>query len=220
MDGGTWALLAAFLVVAAANWWAVARGRKDVEYVAKPGCMLFLIAAAILMDPSDSGARTALVAALVLSLAGDVFLMLPGRQPGSPGPNLFVYGLGAFLAGHVAFVAAFWIEGTEGAWLAAGAVAALAVVVLVGRPVLAAVRASSEPGLAGPVAAYIGVIGAMLVSAIGTGEALAIAGALLFAGSDSVIAKERFLAKAAWGPLTIIVTYHLAQALLTLSFAA
>lgn len=216
----TAALVAAFGLAAGATWWSVARGRRDVEYVAKPACMVFLIAAAISLDPSDSGARAALVAALALSLAGDVFLMLPGRQPGSEGPNLFVAGLGSFLVAHVAFVAAFWMDGTEGGWLAAGAVAGLAVVVLVGRPVLAAVRASSEPGLTAPVTAYVGVIGAMVVSAIGTGDPLAIVGALLFAGSDSVIARERFIAKAAWGPLAVIVTYHVAQALLTLSFAA
>ena len=216
----TAALVGAFCAVAAVNAWAVARGRKDVEYVAKPGCMLFLIAAAITLDPSDSGARVALVAALVLSLAGDVFLMLPGRQPGSEGPNLFVAGLGSFLVAHLAFVAAFFMAGTEAGWLAAGAVAGVAVVVFVGRPVLAAVRASSEPALAGPVGAYILVIAAMLISATGTGDALAIAGALSFATSDSLIARERFLVKAAWAPLAIIVTYHLAQALLVLSFAA
>jgi hypothetical protein len=43
-------------------------------------------------------------------------------------------------------------------------------------------------------------------------------GAALFAGSDALIAWERFVAKRAWGPVTIIVTYHLAQALLVLSF--
>jgi uncharacterized membrane protein YhhN len=60
-------------------------------------------------------------------------------------------------------------------------------------------------------------ISLMLASAIGTAEALAIAGAALFYVSDALIAWERFVRPRAWHGLAIIVTYHLAQASLTLS---
>ncbi|MBA2281441.1 MAG: hypothetical protein H0W25_09445 [Acidimicrobiia bacterium] len=219
MNGAAWGLLAAFGVVAATDWWAVRRGSKRLEYLCKPGCMAFLVALALVLDGVAGGARAALVAALVLSTAGDVFLMLPGRQPGTPGPNLFVLGLGSFLLAHVAYVVAFVAAGTEGAGLAAGAIAAVVIVATLGVRVVGATRRGDEPELAAPVAAYVVVIAAMVATAIGTTDPRAITGAALFAASDSLIAWERFIRTQPWAPLAIIVTYHLAQALLATSFA-
>jgi uncharacterized membrane protein YhhN len=218
VDATTWLLLALFLAVAALDWAAVHTGSKPLEYVAKPGCMAFLIAAALTLDPADEAARTALVVALVCSTLGDVFLMLPGRQPGSSGPNLFVAGLASFLVGHVAYVVGFVLEGTEVAGLALGLLPVAVVVGTVGRRVVAAVGAGDEPELRVPVAAYVAVISAMLLCAFGTTDPRAMVGACLFAGSDSLIAWERFVRKRPWGPVVIIVTYHLAQALLVLGF--
>jgi uncharacterized membrane protein YhhN len=59
-----------------------------------------LITAAVALRHGDPSLRCAFTAtALVLSLAGDVFLMLPR--------NLFVAGLGSFLLVHVAYIVAF-----------------------------------------------------------------------------------------------------------------
>ena len=63
------------------------------------------------------------------------------------------------------------------------------------------------------------VIAAMLVCAVLTGTFLAMAGAVLFVGSDATIAEQRFLAAKPWHPLVIIVTYHVGQALLVTSLA-
>ena len=218
MDATTWLLLALFLAVAAADWAAVHVGAKKVEYLAKPGCMLFLIAAALVLEPADAAARRALVVALVFSTLGDVFLMLPGRQPGTSGPNLFVAGLASFLVGHVAFVAGFILEGTDADGLAIGLLPVAIIIGTVGRRVVGAVRSGDEPELTIPVEAYVTVISAMVLCAFGTGDLRAMAGACLFAGSDSLIAWERFVRQRPWGPLVIIVTYHLAQALLVVSF--
>lgn len=215
MDAAAWLLLTLFLAVAAVDWAAVHVQAKRLEYLAKPGCMVFLIAAALTLDPADDAARVALVVALVLSTLGDVFLMLPGRQPGTSGPNLFVAGLASFLLGHIAYVVGFILLGQE---VFVGLVPVALLVALVGRPVVAGVRASSEPELTIPVMAYIAVISAMVLVAFGTGDVRAAVGAALFAGSDSLIAWERFVTKRPWAPVTIIVTYHLAQALLVLSF--
>jgi uncharacterized membrane protein YhhN len=218
VDASTWLLLVLFLAVAAVDWAAVHLRSKPAEYLAKPGCMVFLVLAALAIDPVDDGARTALVAALVLSVLGDVLLMLPGRQPDTPGPNLFVAGLASFLLAHVAYVVGFLLEGVEAGGLALGLVPVALVALTVGRRVVAAVRAGDEPELATPVTAYVAVISAMLLFAFGTGDARAMVGACLFAGSDSLIAWQRFVRPRPWGPVTIIVTYHLAQALLVVSF--
>ncbi len=218
MDGAAWVLIGVFLAVAALDWVAVQRGSKALEYVAKPGCMVALIAAALVLDPVDDAARVALVAALVLSTLGDVFLMLPGRQPDTPGPNLFVAGLASFLLGHIAYVVGFVLVGVEPAGLALGLVGVALIISTVGRQVVAAVKAGDEPELTVPVTAYVTVISAMVLCAFGTLDGRAMAGAALFAGSDSLIAWERFVRTRPWGRLVIIVTYHLAQALLVLSF--
>jgi len=219
VDATAWLLLALFLAVAALDWVAVHIGSTPLEYVAKPGCMVFLVLAALALDPADGTARTALVVALVLSALGDVFLMLPGRQPGTSGANLFVAGLASFLLGHVAYVVGFAVEGLEGGGLLLGLVPVALITATVGRRVVGAVRAGDEPELAVPVQAYVAVISAMVLCAFGTGDGRAMVGACLFAGSDSLIAWERFVRQRPWAPLTIIVTYHLAQALLVVSFS-
>ena len=218
MNPTAWLLLTLFLAAAGVDWIAVHSGSKPLEYVAKPGCMLVLIAAALAIDPADGAARVLLVLALVASTAGDVFLMLPGRQPGNSGPNLFVAGLASFLLAHVFYVVGFLLEGVELGGLALGTIPVALIVLVVGQRVLAAVRSSEEPQLGRPVAAYVGVISAMVLFAFGTRDVRAEVGALLFAGSDSLIAWERFVVERPWAPMTIIVSYHLAQGLLVVSF--
>ena len=57
---------------------------------------MLLIGCALALDPDDDAVRTWFVAALVLCLIGDVFLMLP--------QDLFVFGLASFLLGHLAYI--------------------------------------------------------------------------------------------------------------------
>jgi uncharacterized membrane protein YhhN len=68
-----------------------------------------------------------------------------------------------------------------------------------------------------PVLAYVGAIGAMLATAIGSGDGFGIAGGALFFVSDALIGETRFVAARRWGPLAVIVTYHLALGGLVLS---
>ena len=193
---------------AVANWVAVARGNKPLEYAAKPATLVLLLAAALALDPEDSAMRTWFVVALAFSLVGDVLLMLPR--------DLFVGGLAAFLLGHVAYVVGLAIEGPSLAGLVPGVAFVGGGLVVVGRPVLDAVRAGHR-NLLLPVAAYMLVISVMVVMAWGSLEVLAIIGASLFYASDSLIAWTRFVDPVPWGPVAIMVTYHLGQAGLVLS---
>jgi len=197
------ALLALAVVVAVVDWWAVATDRRPVEYVAKPLTMVVLVAAALALDPVDGAQRWWFVAALVLSLAGDVFLMLPR--------DLFVPGLASFLLGHVAYIVGLWQGDTSVPGLVLGAaIIGVALPVLGGR-ILRAVRAGDEPELLGPVAAYVAVISAMVVSAGASGQLLALAGALSFYASDAMIAWGRFIRELPRGRLAVMATYHVAQ---------
>jgi len=188
----------------------VARRSKALEYVCKPATMLALVGVALAVDPVHADRRWWFVAALVLSLLGDVFLMLEA--------DLFVAGLGSFLLAHAAYVVGLRLHGGSTMAWAVAAAGVLVVDVVIARPVFAAVR-RRHPELLGPVAAYVVVISAMASSALASTVVLAALGASLFFASDTLIAWERFVRPRPWAPLAIIVTYHLGQAGLTLSLA-
>jgi len=208
----SWVALAVAGVAAVADWWAVARGDTRVEYVAKPLATLALLVVAASVDTDLGGRQGWFVAALALSLAGDVFLMLPQDR--------FIPGLVSFLLGHVAYVVGFWVDDRPGGvGLVVGIVLVGTVVLVLAGRILAGLRASGESELAVPVSVYMAVIAAMAISATGAGPALAIAGAWLFLASDALLAWNKFVRPVAWAPVGIMVTYHLAQAGLALSLA-
>ena len=210
MTSAAFLLLAMTFAVAMTDWIAVARGWQVAEYVAKPLTMVMLIGVALSLNVTSDAVRGAFVVALVLSLVGDVFLMLPDER-------WFVFGLGAFLAGHVAYIVGLLMSGVALPALAVGvAVVALGVLVI-GIRVLTAVRGGDEPEMAVPVGAYIAVISLMVVCAIGTRNPFAIAGALLFYSSDALIAWNRFVRRHGWGDVVVMITYHLGQIGLVLS---
>lgn len=210
MTGLAVALLGVTALAAGVDWWAVARpDRRRVEVVAKPATLVALILVALALEPADGTVRAWFVAALVCSLAGDVFLLFAERW--------FVAGLASFLAGHLAYVTGFWLSGTvAGPRLAVGAVMVVLALATVGRHILAGVR-RADRAMLGPVAAYMVVISAMVASAVGTGNLWAVGGSVSFYASDALIAWNRFIEEQPWGRLAIIVTYHLGQVGLVIS---
>ncbi|TPG16322.1 lysoplasmalogenase [Pedococcus bigeumensis] len=202
--------LAAVAVAAPLDWWSVAvRGRRR-EWVLKPLVLVLLIVTAWLLGAPDSTAGWWLLAALGLSLVGDVALL-------SDSDPRFVVGLGSFLVAHLVFVVAFAHLGMPRADLGLvglGLVVGMAVVV--GRRVVPAARAEGGPALAGAVAAYMIVIGAMVVTAWATGHPVVALGATVFMVSDAVLALDRFVTARRFGSLAVMVTYHLGQVLIVL----
>ena len=158
---------------------------------------------AVTLDPADPAVRVWFVVALVFSLAGDV-LLLDDRR--------FVYGLAAFLCGHLAYTAGFLVAPQWRWWSAAlAAVAIVALVSTAGRRIVAGARAE-EPKLGPPVVAYLTVISAMAITAAAAGNAWAIVGAALFVTSDTILGWRNFVDRRPWMPLAVMVTYHLGQA--------
>lgn len=201
-----WLCLA--LVAALADWLAVYHDNRRLEFVAKPLTMVLLIGAAVALDPADAATRYWFVVALLLSLAGDVFLMV--RK------DLFVAGLGAFLLAHVAYVIGLLTSGVHGGGLLVGLVLAVAGFVLIGARLMRGVR-RTDRALVTPVLGYIVVISAMLITAYGTQRFWALAGASFFYISDSLLGRQRFLEPRERGDTAVMVTYHIAQFLLVLS---
>lgn len=212
VTGASFLLLALALVVAAGDWIAVTSDNRVLEYVCKPLTMVMLIATLIALDVDDPTVKTWFLVALALCLVGDVFLMLP--------QDLFVFGLGSFLLGHVAYVAGMHVDGVVLLRFGIGVLLVLAAMGIIGMRILAAVRAGEEPELTGPVVAYMTVISVMVATAIGTGRTLGVLGAASFYASDALIAWNRFVSETRHHRLAIMVTYHLAQAGLVLSIAS
>jgi uncharacterized membrane protein YhhN len=208
-----WVLIALTLAVAAADWWAVATDRRQVEYVLKPATMVALIAAAVtLADPVADVARWFVVAGLVCSLAGDVFLMLD--------PKYFVAGLGSFLAGHVMYVVGLsQLDGINVPMALVGvALVAVAAAVIGTRVVRGA--AGQDRRLRVPVALYMAVISLMVVTAFGSLVPAAIIGAVLFYASDGILGWNRFVEPVPHGRIAVMTTYHLGQVGLVLALVS
>ncbi|MEW5990005.1 MAG: lysoplasmalogenase [Chloroflexota bacterium] len=201
--------------IAAADWIAVANEDRTFEGIAKPGVIFCLFVAVLLAGPGVSPVRWLLIVALAASLAGDWLLLPPGQ---------FVAGLVAFLVAHLAYLALFLLGDLHAVPAAVGLVGAMALVAVVGRPILAGAR---QAGLGRPVLAYFGAILAMAVAATASGSIAAAAGAWLFVVSDSILGWDRLAAPspASSGAATrrriaIIVSYHAAQIMLVIAVIA
>ncbi|HEX6312436.1 MAG TPA: lysoplasmalogenase [Acidimicrobiia bacterium] len=213
MTATAWAFLIAAAALAAADWVAVGRGDRRLEYVCKPGALVLLIGTALALDPAHGDVRAWFVVALALSLSGDVFLMLPSDR--------FVPGLASFLLAHVAYVVGLNLHGGSAGALALAAIPVAAVAGVLATRIVSAISTGGHRALLGPVVAYMIVISAMVTSAVASVNAWAIVGATLFFVSDALIAETRFVRPVTRGfRVAIMVTYHLGQAGLVLSLLA
>lgn len=202
------ALLVATIVSAVLHWGGRARHDEGLQAVTKPLTTYLLILVAI--AGSANGVETSYaVAALTLCLIGDIALM--------PMFDQFVVGLGAFLLGHLVFIALFARYGLDSPALAALAVLAggLLAATVGRRIVLGAAEHASALRL--PVTAYLTVICAMTVAGWATGRWIVVLGCLLFVVSDSILGWERFVRSQPWMPLAVMITYHGAIGSLALS---
>ena len=186
------------------------RGVRPGVYLFKPLTMLIVLAIAWWSgDAAAPAVRHLVLAGLVFSLAGDVFLMLPSDR--------FVPGLASFLVAHFLYIAAFAVAAPSPAGWVALPFAAFGIgYYRFLLPDLGGVRI--------PVAVYVAAISAMawLASARVLEDArllpgLACAGALLFVVSDAALAWNRFHARIPRAQVLVLGTYFSAQWLIALS---
>jgi len=191
------------------DWWAVRSGRAQVENVAKPAVMVALIGVALAADIDPTSAQPWIVAALILGLAGDVFLL--------PRVDRFIEGLGAFLLGHLAYLVAFALAWSPGPLAVIGLVGVVVLLRVVGFDIVRSVTSSQ---LRWPVTAYICVTVAMVLLGTATGRWLVAAGALAFASSDGVLGSDRFVRPAPHRRHVVHILYHVGQAAIVAGFIA
>ena len=198
-------IVAALLISAAIDWFAVGTGRRAIEYVFKPLTLLVLVYG-VIGDPrvsSVEGPVVWLCVALLLSLAGDVFLMLSR--------DLFLFGLASFFLAHVAYIALFLPYATFSARWVLPALVVAAIAVRYGTQIVGAIERRGRTSLKVPVIAYMTVITAMVGTVLATDSLWAYLGAVLFLASDTMIGLSRFVGAFRRDRLAIMVTYHLGQ---------
>jgi uncharacterized membrane protein YhhN len=201
------------LVLASAllNVRAEHKGERRQVYLFKPLTTALITLVALQTKHATAPAyRPLIVAGLVCSLAGDVFLMLPRDR--------FVAGLVSFLFAHLFYIAAFTLDGGAAPhlWAALPLVVYGALMLRLLWPRLGRLKA--------PVVVYVLVILLMAWQATnrwlaegGGGSASALAGALLFVASDSALAWRRFRGGFGGAQALVLGTYFAAQWLIALS---
>jgi uncharacterized membrane protein YhhN len=185
-------------------------GPRYHVYVFKPLTMVFILLIALQTRwPGFSRYKVAIVAGLLFSLAGDVFLMLPSDR--------FIAGLVSFLVAHLFYIAAFTSGTGFGlSWRALPCAIYGFLMFSILLPHLGKMKL--------PVAVYMVVILVMAWQAWErwhqTGQSaalLAFLGAVLFVISDSALAVNRFRGQYASAQALILSTYFAAQWLIARS---
>jgi uncharacterized membrane protein YhhN len=181
------------------------------QFVFKPLTTLMVIKWAWARGEGQSTQRRLVRIGLVLSLAGDVFLLWPLSG--------FLPGLIAFLLAHLAYIAAFCVPVRF---------AAKPLVFVVYAALAALILAQLWPGVPSalrlPVLAYVACLATMAAQAaawwrsrVGTAAPdiqlarAAALGGLLFMASDSLLAINKFATPLPLSALWILLTYWLAQ---------
>jgi uncharacterized membrane protein YhhN len=189
--------------------------KNEIHLFSKPALMLILIFYFAISSRKFAPAKFLILAALIFSWLGDVFLLFDKIEK-----SYFIYGLSSFLLAHISYIFYFLlmrkINGVRkipNVFLIAGIV----VYVLVFLGVLAA----NVNNLFIPLTIYALIISVMLIaslSAFAPGEniygKICVAGTFLFVVSDSILAITRFVAPLPLAPFFIMLTYAAAQFLI------
>jgi uncharacterized membrane protein YhhN len=186
--------------------------RPTLIYVFKPLTTILILIVALLPGTflADRYAG-AIGLGLLFSLAGDVWLMLPG--------NRFLYGLVSFLLAHICYIFAFFTNASASdfPW----PVIPLA---LIGAIILMYLWPALSASLKGAVGLYVAVIVVMATLAVSRsiasfsiGTLSAAIGALLFMASDAMLSINRFRRPFHLAQAAVLGTYFVGQLFIALS---
>lgn len=141
--------------------------------------------------------------AIVLCACGDVLLTQSIEQS-------FVYGLGAFVVGHIFYLIAFLQFANKRFIIAKLVMAIIVLCITIG---LAMIILPVTENLLIPVSIYVGIITSMVVAAIfaWSKSMLHIGGAIIFMISDTILAWNMFLVPLPYASIGIMLTYYVAQ---------
>ena len=214
MNKKFWIIL--YFVVFGADLFAVYNGNETLRYITKPLLMPLLIAHFIFQTKDfASSLKKWITLALIFSWAGDVLLIFESMNS-----KFFIFGLVAFLIAHVFYIMFYENvirkEGlSKNYWWFLPVIIYYIALIYILSPNLGDMKL--------PVRIYGIVISYMLIQALQTGRVknpgaatLMIAGAVLFITSDSILAINKFYESFEYAGIAIMVTYGIAQLLITL----
>jgi len=181
------------------------------KWITKPLASAGFLAIALVNGALETPFGIAVLVALALSWIGDVLFIPNGAGP------MFRSGVLAFLAAHVAFLAAFVVRGVS----LPAALGSLVVLVPLGAVIGPYFVRRVSPDLRVPVTAYIVVLSTMVALAVATharaSAPIVVVAAIAFYLSDLSVALDRFVKPSfvhrAWG----IPLYYAAQVLFALA---
>ncbi|MGN0020356.1 MAG: lysoplasmalogenase [Sphingobacterium hotanense] len=203
-----------YFLLFAVHLYSIVEDLSTVRMVTKPLICISLIAYLWISTGLKSVFQKLIAAGLFFGWLGDIFLMLP---------NKFLFGLAAFLIGHILYVIAFIRQTSPFALTRDKLYILVAGFLAVYSYYFYTILAPSLGVEKYPVIAYIIVIALMGLFSYtrkhhtNTSSFLLIfLGALLFIVSDSILAANKFVAYIANSGLMIMCTYMLAQYAITL----
>ncbi len=189
----------------------------SLRLITKPVPVL-LMALYVVLVPEKGAFQWLIVAGLLLGALGDFFLELS--------PNAFLWGLTAFLIGHLFYITAFTLDTRRPAWIFA-VFAYLYGLILFSYLDMGKINRTGEmSAMALPVALYILVITTMVWRAAARFHApgvpelsgrAGLMGAILFALSDSLLAILLFVQPLPYASILVILLYWLGQLGITLA---
>lgn len=179
---------------------------SPVKVLAKGTASTGFLALAVFSGALGSSYGKAVLIALVWSWIGDMALLGRSRVA-------FMAGLAAFLVGHLGFAAAFVVRGVDPMWVAA----ATPELALAAYLVFRWLRPNVPPPMRPAVLAYVVVITAMVILAVGTKSWWLVAAASAFWASDISVARDRFTDAGFVNRLWGLPAYYAAQVMFAVS---
>jgi uncharacterized membrane protein YhhN len=215
------------LLAAGLDWFALRTGRERLGKFTRPGVVFvlalgfFLASGAALTHPK-----------MVWFLAGLGFSIL-GEALLNAKPERFLGGLAAYAGMHLSYIAVFIILPPFRQMdrpLAVLAVVMLAILIPLYVRLLRSLQANGHDAMIAPVSVYSLALSVMVYFALASSfiqhahtplsNYAVMAGALLFLGSDTVLAWNRFVIPLPGSQLPIRASFHLAQMCLTVGVLA
>ncbi|MGC2234918.1 MAG: lysoplasmalogenase [Pyrinomonadaceae bacterium] len=191
-------------------------GLQTVQFFSKPSLMLILLVYFRVKSQKYISQKNLIMLALFFSWLGDIFLLFDKQKP-----QLFIYGLAAFLIAHLFYIVYFYQIRAKNAVKKKINIPALSAI-LIYVVSLFILLAPNLGTLQSPVAVYTLALSIMLLASIHGFDfykhdfaKLCIAGTSLFVVSDSLLAINRFYQPFAFASVLIMLTYAVAQFLIT-----
>jgi len=192
---------------------------QEVEFITKPFLVLSLLVIFLFYQRKYGANRFSRFISLGLffCLAGDILLMFQDFG------DYFVYGLSAFLIGHIFYILAFFRTNLENHEIPLIKKQGWVMVLIVAYGYLFFQQIKDHLGeMIGPVIVYTMVITLMLLIAANRYKKVSpqsfryiFFGAMLFVASDSILAWNKFVHQIDFSHALIMSTYGLAQLFIT-----